>query len=153
MNKLFTLSALVLSTACFYSHTTQVQNPFEQLTPKIEEMANKWIETHVKPFSHSRNQRLMSLLSSQNVTPQDITDAIAAEPSISDALEAIGSSINFFIESYVDNVQKKWAAKKTDNTNQEEFFNQLQQKVMELINYISTIYYAQLYTYMNDSKA
>lgn len=149
MNKLF-LSTIVLSATFFSTHTASKQNPFEQLTPKIDEMSDHWIDTHVKPFKLPRNQKLLNLLAAENITQQDITDAITAESSISDALEAIGSDMNFFIEIYVENIQKKWFAKKTEGVDEKEFINQLQQKIIELINYTSAIYYEKLHTYMNE---
>jgi hypothetical protein len=152
MNKLFTFVAFTLSTATFCSHA-QNQNPFAQLTPKIEELADQWVTTSVAPFSYNRNQKLMNLLSSQNITSQDIADTIAAEPSISQALEEIGTSINFCVESYITNIQKKWANKQLNDEEEKEFFAQLQQKVMELINYTSTIYYAKLDAHMQKHKA
>lgn len=152
MKKLLTFSMFTLSAICSYSHAASIVNPFEQLRPKIEEMADAWIEKHVQPFSYDRNQKLINLLSSTNITPEDINNAIEADPSLSDTFDAIGNAINFFLQTYIETVQKKWSAKERSADEQQEFFNQLQQKVMDLINYISSVYYEKLNVHVNKSQ-
>jgi len=130
--------------------STFANNPFEQLTPLIEQEAHTWTKT-IDTLSDEDQLSILNLLASTG-QPQTVIHCLSNiqnNKNIEKALEEFQISLINIISCYEESILKKPSAQKSIAKNFENFQQKMVAMRELLFGYINAIYYRILYTFIS----
>ncbi len=153
MNKYF--ASLSLTILLFVSAHISA-NPFIKLVPFIAENATQWTNKSVSLLNVELQLAFLNLFALNS--PQSIKafmqciKFLEENKEIIPSFEALQETIGNILKKYLEPIEKKIAAKKErkelSTTEEESIRKQLDEKIQELVMYISAYYYQALYNHI-----
>lgn len=150
MNK-HVIYSLITTALISFSYAVHAQDYFSQLEPQITKKAATWIEQGIRPLTHEQQQVVLNIFGLKEITQETIvavTQQIQVDKALENVFDLLQTDINAIIQMYIAGIEKKLSSHKSATSNMDEFYKQLETKIIELYAYINTVYYTLLYSYM-----
>jgi len=159
---------LTLVTSLFFIQNTYTNNSFAKLKPLTNKNADDLCQNHLKNLDAKDKQIFLNTLALINTpitneTPAEIIEAtlqcgkhieeaIQASPALLDTLKQFNAGMEEIVILYYEHVKEKISNKNINPKDMDGFQKEFEQKMAELMEYISNVYYKVAYKYMQDDS-
>jgi len=147
MNKYILTLALTLQITL----SSFATNPFENLTQEINNQALNWSHGAVSELTCDNQLILLNMLAPNYYSAKtqiQCFSLIQSTPELEKSLSELQINISSTVNNYIESICKKPAAQKSMSKNFEAFQQKMEEKISALLQYINTLYYNALYSFM-----
>lgn len=149
---------IATATASINAVPTATKNPFSSLTRSIESSADAWITKCISLLTLTQQLMLLNLFLPESSRSDEATmkcmQAIQEDQSLTATFEELVQNMMKPIELYINNMQKKFEALKTNNQDDiRNFITKLEENVKKLSQYFFQVYYEKLYKHIEKQNA